>query len=359
MRANHINRNRVVAALPGIRTTGIWASAIAPLAAMRNFIPALLNYGYFPALWMYIAPIRNAQVRWLRNEYDTMRERTGIERPSIVAHSFGTWLLGELLRRYDDVQFDKVIITGSVLPRDYDWVRLLENKRVLAVHHEVATADSWPKWADWVSRVIRPHVFGQAGVHGFNQTHPLMTQSVQDIDHSDIFTQARLTTWLNWLSEPSIPPENVAALSAQLAACQERFADAMGLELKELRIAFLAPTPNHSLIIPHPELAKGLTDAEMNMEIPFGDFLAGKAYVKNRAEAAASPKQKLVPEAPQLAFVVAVPVRHPVDGRVLGVLGLDSPSITPNISDVSQLKLHATLAGRDFGVAYVTKSNGV
>lgn len=353
------NKSRVIAALPGIRTTGVWASKLAPLAAMRGAVPILLNYGWFQALWMMIPPVRDARVRWLRDQYDRMREATGVARPSIIAHSFGTWLLGELLRRYDDVVFDRIVITGSVLPENYDWASLLESGRVLAVHNEVATADMWPTIADWVSRIIRPHVFGQAGVRGFKQTHPHLTQSVQNIDHSDMFYQGRLEAWLNWLTQPTIPAEDLPNVSTALSLTHERLCEETGLNIDDTRIAVLMPTPDRTLVIPHPHLAWGLTEAEYDLQIPFGQFAAGRAFSNNHPVVEINPVQRILPEAPKLSFVCAVPIRNPSDGRVIGVLGIDSAKDGLTIADISNLKLRATIASREWASVYVSKSNGV
>ncbi|MCA3058433.1 MAG: hypothetical protein ING60_01225 [Rhodocyclaceae bacterium] len=351
---------RVVASLHGIRTAAKWCAELAPLTAMRKAIPYLLNYGWFGALGMYIPAIRNARVRWLRHEYDLMVQRTGIRKPSIVAHSFGTWLLGELLNRYTDVSFDKVILSGSVLPPDFDWPRLIESGRITALHVEVATKDPWPVIADHVSWVLRPHVFGRSGVTGFAKKHPRVTENKQHISHSDMFYQTRYEMWLDFITKPEVLSEDLQPMVTVLWRARKEFARRLGLQRQSVRVALFVPSRDGNLYILHPELALGLNDAELGAVIPAGELSTGRAFKDNKIVAELKPRSKAVEGAPALSFVVGVPLRIPGGGDVVGVMTLDGVDGRSSIPAINQLRIAAAAASEHVRNAYVNnRSNGI
>jgi len=87
-------------------------------------------------------------------------------RPHLIAHSFGTYLAGRSLL-YPDIELDRVVLVGSVLPRRFDWPSLRKNGRegFGEVRNEVGTRDfavRFAGWARWLAWDI-----GNAGLRGF------------------------------------------------------------------------------------------------------------------------------------------------------------------------------------------------
>jgi hypothetical protein len=66
-------------------------------------------------------------------------------RPDVIAHSFGTWLIGHLLasddERYRRVSFGRIILTGCILRPDFDWEALIRAGRLEAVLNHYGTRD--------------------------------------------------------------------------------------------------------------------------------------------------------------------------------------------------------------------------
>jgi len=91
------------------------------------------------------------------------------ERPHVIAHSFGTFLIGSLMKRFPDIQFDAVILTGCVLPAGFDWQSLKGNKvsGFCRVRNEVADGDQIVRLASLLRRLIPG--MGSAGVTGFHE----------------------------------------------------------------------------------------------------------------------------------------------------------------------------------------------
>src|SRR5437870_7021689 len=74
-----------------------------------------------------------AYLRKLRNE---MKAEGYGERPDVIAHSFGTWLLAHAIladKAADPIRVGRVVLTGSIVRPDFNWRSLLDDGRVEAV----------------------------------------------------------------------------------------------------------------------------------------------------------------------------------------------------------------------------------
>ncbi|MEJ1966428.1 MAG: alpha/beta fold hydrolase [Gammaproteobacteria bacterium] len=151
--------SRVVVLLHGIRTRGVWQKQLTPTLSAAGFLPHPLDYGNFGAGALVAPWARRRQVEWLHNELDKIAESTRSERVSVIAHSFGTYMVGEVLRKYPQHRFDKLILTGSILPTDYPWAEKLDDWQVSFVHNEHGSLDPWPNRARMLPSA------GASGVH--------------------------------------------------------------------------------------------------------------------------------------------------------------------------------------------------
>lgn len=89
--------------------------------------------------------------------------------PHVIAHSFGTYLIGRALQKFPDVLVDRMVLVGSVLSCRYKWGNLLDTKPVpFTVRNETGKRDLVVKLAGLVSWVARD--IGDAGLKGFTKT---------------------------------------------------------------------------------------------------------------------------------------------------------------------------------------------
>jgi hypothetical protein len=118
--------------------------------------------------------------------------------PSIVAHSFGTYILGYSLLRYKNIRFDKVILCGSILPQDFPWTAILDRGQVTAVRNEYGAKDVWSKLAHWLVAGTGP-----SGQSGFWFSHPNLMQERFDFEHSEYFNRGHIIdSWLKFMDLP-------------------------------------------------------------------------------------------------------------------------------------------------------------
>ncbi|MCR5864038.1 serine/threonine-protein kinase [Aquincola sp. J276] len=191
-----------VVALHGIRTQAAWQRAFSEVAARSGLRPLVdrWNFGYF-SVFRFLSPwSRIAKVRWFRETYQREFRDALVEGraklPSIVAHSFGTYILGNALLRYPYLRFDKVLLCGSILPMSFPWDRILERGQVQAVRNEFGTEDVWTQVVAW----FVPGT-GRSGIKGFTAQHPRLEQERFDFQHSEYFERGHMEDrWLPHLT---------------------------------------------------------------------------------------------------------------------------------------------------------------
>jgi pimeloyl-ACP methyl ester carboxylesterase len=93
----------------------------------------------------------------------------GVTRPHIIAHSFGTFLTGSVLKSFSGIRARRIVLVGCVLKEDFDWLEIYTRKVSAfdAIRNEWTDQDSVVKLAGLIQRRIPD--FGQAGLKGFTQ----------------------------------------------------------------------------------------------------------------------------------------------------------------------------------------------
>ena len=201
----------VLFALHGIRTHAHWQRSVSEVAGPAGWRTRLDRwyFGRFSVLRFLLPGQREMKVRWFRKTYDEeTHDREVIlgegEYPSIIAHSFGTYILGNALLKYDWLQFDKVILCGSILPPDFPWDQLIERGQVQSVRNEYGVKDIWTRVVTWFVRGTGP-----SGTTGFTCRHERFEQEKFYYDHSEYFEKGHMRAkWLPFLSKDS-PPKSV------------------------------------------------------------------------------------------------------------------------------------------------------
>jgi hypothetical protein len=183
----------VVISLHGIRTRGTWQKELTEELQRGGIDHVPLDYGFFMALQLLLPGSRRRKVLWFRDEYTHCVERHGGARPSVIAHSFGSYVVARALEMFGEVRFDQVILCGSIVRRDYPWSRVV-GRQVGRVLHEFGRQDFWARVVGFVVADAGP-----SGCRGFldlaegrvaQRYHP-------EFRHSDYFY--RLSYRQNWV----------------------------------------------------------------------------------------------------------------------------------------------------------------
>ena len=148
----------------------------------RNFKYGNTRFAPFSP-WGQSRKLREFRHRWHLYNSDLPAHLAGVT-PDIIAHSFGTWLIGHLLLDDPSVRVGYVITLGSILRPDFNWARLIERGQVQAVLNHYGAADSWVPLAQFVIPDAGP-----SGIKGFLNPDNLPIYNLREerLGHSDFF----------------------------------------------------------------------------------------------------------------------------------------------------------------------------
>jgi len=191
-------KRKIVITLHGIRTRGLWQKELAPLISEQGWIYWPFDYGWFSLLSFVPSVFRTGKIEWFRKRYAEVSSRYPDVTPSIIAHSFGTWIVTKAIERYEHLRFDKVILSGSIAPCSFDWKRVYERNQIAAIRNDIGKRDVWAR----LSRFFAWGT-GSAGFHGFGQYEPFLFQRAYDYGHSSAFGHDHyLGEWIPFIARP-------------------------------------------------------------------------------------------------------------------------------------------------------------
>src|SRR4051794_20727896 len=186
----------------GINTHGSWQkTALEVFADAKITTRAFDKYISVPA---FLMPWRRKEkVAQFLEWYDTRVRELHLDlddpyqRPSIVAHSFGTWFVSQCMLKHPEVRADKLILLGGIMPLDFPWHELFLRDQVQSVRNECGWGDVW---AGMVRRAV-PRT-GPSGRVGFKQldVRGLRDHSYEEFEHSDYFYKQHMEEWVNVIS---------------------------------------------------------------------------------------------------------------------------------------------------------------
>lgn len=153
---------QIVFSLHGINTPGKWQKDFARELTEHDFIYAAPDYGRFKVFQFLIPFLRRRKYKWFVEEYDN-KTRGSTRLPSIVAHSFGTLIVTEVMEKYQHVKFERIIFCGSIVRKNYDWSTKVTRGQCQRVHNDYGGVDFWA----WVARFVVKEA-GESGVEGFS-----------------------------------------------------------------------------------------------------------------------------------------------------------------------------------------------
>jgi hypothetical protein len=169
----------------------------------HGFIPIPLDFGYFGARQLVWPPARKKRRQWLLEEYEKECARLRCESPSIVAHSFGCYLVASLLKKYSQVRFNRIIFCGSIVDPGYPWADVAARGQVKSVLNQYGGEDFWAWVVQWAVEDAGP-----SGYSGFVQPSAIVGQQKHpEFEHSDYFYDLNYNqNWIPFLLGNPLPP---------------------------------------------------------------------------------------------------------------------------------------------------------
>jgi hypothetical protein len=182
-----------VVTIHGMNTQGSWQEQYAwRLAKVYGYsVPtAIYKYGdikispFIP--WRRTYYVSRLAESLRRYSAETLDSGYG-DRPDVITHSLGTWLLYKALQNDKNIKVGRVILTGSIIPPDFDWKLLTDTGQVEAIlcHHA---------GKDIVVRLAQYGISdsGPSGYRGFNNRQTVCHRYEPTFAHSDFFSPNNL-----------------------------------------------------------------------------------------------------------------------------------------------------------------------
>lgn len=178
----------LVIVLHGIRDSGHWTDQYTePLreayekqnsaGCLEVFNPTYSRLGMGPFL---IESRRMSRVRWFMDEYtEQLAKYPNLKEIHFIGHSNGTFVLAKALEQYACLDVDRILLANCVLPKNFNWTRYWNSKRIGRVRNDTGAND-------WVVGTF-PRLFetgllpfnkdlGSAGFDGFSESHPYLKE---------------------------------------------------------------------------------------------------------------------------------------------------------------------------------------
>jgi len=340
---------KIVVTLHGIRTRGQWQKQITPYLARHGLIPYHLDYGFLGVLSFLMPWARASRVQWLRGELRDLMDRTGARRVSLIAHSFGTWLALEVLEAENgNIRFDRVVLTGSIVAREFPWGSTLLRKRwIQAVRNERATGDWVVRAAELFSRLAGPLAprAGASGAVGFTTACPGVHERQIAGGHSEVLNIANYEQWARFIAFPRLPDDHLRRVRMLLQQIRALAAARLGLADDLVRANIFVPSASALRMIPGAwdnmtwapehdielELDHGSTGRAFTDGTPFSIRRRGASWT---AGVLPGPEQAKLN--PRLQWVLSLPIGRivtrddvAVARDVVGVLNIDGLDSVP------------------------------
>ncbi|MEA2336348.1 MAG: hypothetical protein QOE82_355 [Thermoanaerobaculia bacterium] len=200
----------------GINTVGKWQDDVSTWIQDAGFLCSRVTYGRI----LFTSPFPFALTHALElveERYNELRRRQ--LSVSVIAHSFGSLTVGNLLFRKPSLKFDRLVLYGSVLSPTFPWRACAANGQVHEILHEMGGQDIWPWFAP--AGFILQKQSGWSGVRGFRNPPRCMTELFHaGSGHSDLQSEEHFkTVWIPFLVHG---PAAVAHLRASLKAAKRR-----------------------------------------------------------------------------------------------------------------------------------------
>ncbi|MDG3007347.1 hypothetical protein [Paludisphaera mucosa] len=185
----------VVIIIHGIQTIAPWMKDLSRELKDAGFRPRTMDYDVFIFVWLLLPFLRRRKVEHFKRLYDEICEDTGDTRPSIVAHSFGTYLVAKAMRVHN-LRFNRIILCGCIVETDYPWKTCFDEGLANAALNDHGSQDFWA----WVATYVVKDA-GQAGIYGFGEQDGRLAQICHaHFRHSDYFsTPTYRDTWVPFL----------------------------------------------------------------------------------------------------------------------------------------------------------------
>lgn len=203
-------KKQIVILLHGIRTEAGWTEMVQNVLQSTGDLEVVpIKYGFFDT-FRFLFPFftRRGPIRRFIQEYRDTKTRRPHSRISVVAHSFGTYVVAKAIEQEPDIVLDRLVFAGSVVSNSFRTASFrgrLGNDPIL---NECGINDIWPVVAKAVT-----WGYGSTGTFGFGSTG--IEDRFHKFSHSEYFHAGFVNDfWLPFLLRGEVRPSKLVMLPA-------------------------------------------------------------------------------------------------------------------------------------------------
>lgn len=193
----NVGCRKLVVIVHGIRDQGTWMDMLeAELRTLPGIQVQITDFDYYDA-FCFMCGIRTAKIiDEVRDKILVAEDEFHPKEIDIIAHSFGTYVVTEILRKTSILRVNRLIFCGAVVSRSFQYNLLPHAPKVI---NECGGRDIWPIVAQGF-RFIAAGPYGAAGVFGLRQAK--VTNRYHDFGHSAYLTQSFVRKfWLPYVND--------------------------------------------------------------------------------------------------------------------------------------------------------------
>lgn len=194
-------KQHIVAMIHGINTHAEWQQELTNQLEAECGIKAIpIGYRKF-RVFKFIFPLyfRSVPVKLVSRKLRSLRNEYPDADISVIAHSFGTYILTKFLEEETDFKFYRIQLCGAVLDTDYRWDKI-KTRIYGQIVNDAGSRDVFPILASKAS-----WGYGESGTFGFK--HPSVTDRHFDYAHSDFMKAEHVSNyWKPLLAYGQIVP---------------------------------------------------------------------------------------------------------------------------------------------------------
>lgn len=189
----------IVVLVHGIRTNAQWQETAAPLIEKELSAKVVaIKYGVFDAFRFWFPFwFRGGPVKRILRELRDIHANTNHAPLYVIAHSYGTYSVADILRRHPDVIITRLLLCGAIIEDGFRWDTL--PRCPPHILNFCGTRDMWPIWAKATS-----WGYGSTGTFGFGTAR--VYDAFFEVGHSGFFDEAFIRGhWLPFLIDGKRP----------------------------------------------------------------------------------------------------------------------------------------------------------
>lgn len=195
-------RAPIVVIIHGIRTDAPWAEMVAYEARRSGIDPRVPRFGYFN-VFSFLCPFvtRRGPINRIARALTEICIRHPQTPIHVIAHSFGTYTIANVLLENPEIRIDRLVLCGAVVPLEFPWDRIASQIRGTVIN-DCGTNDIWPLFANAFTWGFGPTgTIGAGSIDVRDRMHPFQ--------HSEYFRRKYVQDyWITFISTGEIaePP---------------------------------------------------------------------------------------------------------------------------------------------------------